>query len=35
VHTGDVTLVCHRDHLQQIRGIVERLKARKELGGYL
>ena len=35
VHTGDVTLVCHRDHLQQIRGIVERLKSRKDLGGYL
>ena len=35
VRTPDVTLVCRRDHAQEVRAIVEQLKARKELDEYL
>jgi mannose-1-phosphate guanylyltransferase len=35
VHTPDVTLVCRRDRAQEVRAIVEQLKARKDLDGYL
>jgi len=35
VRTSDVTLVCRRDRAQEVRAIVERLKARKGLDEYL
>jgi len=35
VRTGDVTLVCRRDRVQEVRAIVEQLKSRKDLGGHL
>ncbi len=35
VHTRDVTLVCRRDRAQEVRAIVEQLKSRKDLDGYL
>lgn len=35
VRTKDVTLVCPRDRAQEVRAIVERLKERKDLDGYL
>jgi mannose-1-phosphate guanylyltransferase len=35
VRTPDVTLVCKRDRAQDVRAIVERLKARRDLDGYL
>jgi len=35
VRTADVTLVCPRDRAQEVRAIVERLKARRELDGFL
>jgi len=35
VRTPDVTLVCRRDRAQEVRAIVEQLKARKELDEYL
>lgn len=35
VRTKDVTLVCRRDRAQEVRAIVERLKERKDLDGYL
>ena len=35
VRTGDVTLVCRGDRAQEVRAIVEELKARKDLDGYL
>jgi mannose-1-phosphate guanylyltransferase len=34
VRTPDVTLVCRRDRVQEVRAIVERLKSRKDLSGY-
>jgi mannose-1-phosphate guanylyltransferase len=34
VRTPDVTLVCRRDRVQEVRAIVERLKSREDLGGY-
>jgi len=34
VRTPDVTLVCRRDRVQEVKAIVERLKANKDLGGY-
>ncbi len=35
VRTADVTLVCRRDRAQEVRAIVEQLKARKDLGEHL
>ncbi|HZI89329.1 MAG TPA: sugar phosphate nucleotidyltransferase, partial [Candidatus Polarisedimenticolia bacterium] len=35
VRTADVTLVCPRNRAQEVRTLVERLKSRKDLGGYL
>jgi mannose-1-phosphate guanylyltransferase len=35
VRTPDVTLVCRRDRAQDVRAIVEQLKTREELDGYL
>jgi len=35
VRTRGVTLVCRRDRAQEVRAIVERLKERKDLDGYL
>ncbi len=35
VRTKDVTLVCRRDRAQEVRAIVERVKERKDLDGYL
>lgn len=35
VRTRDVTLVCRRDRVQEVRAIVEQLKSRKDLDEYL
>ena len=35
VRTDDVTLVCRRDRAQEVRAIVERIKERRDLDGYL
>jgi mannose-1-phosphate guanylyltransferase len=34
VRTPDVTLVCRRDRVQEVRAIVGRLKSREDLDGY-
>jgi mannose-1-phosphate guanylyltransferase len=35
VRTRDVTLVCRRDRVQEVRAIVEQIKSRKDLDEYL
>ena len=35
VRTPDVTLVCRRDRVQEVKTLVERLKGRKDWNGYL
>ena len=35
VHTGDVTLVCNRNSTEKIKLLLQQLRAKSELKGYL
>ena len=35
VHTGDVTLVCNKNSTEKIKLLLQQLRAKSELKGYL